>query len=89
MLETILSKCDKRNNRHECKQCADCSYDTYCEKCLDFIHNPSHAPDGAPERKYDCTHMADVYTCKYSCRYASEIIYAVEQLKGLADVTNL
>ena len=70
MLETILSKCDKRNSQHGCEQCADCSYDTYCphdcEKCLDYIHNPSHAPDGAPERKYDCTHMANVYTCKYS-----------------------
>ena len=69
MLETILSKCDERNDRHGCEQCVDCSYDTYCphdcEKCLDYIHNPSHAPDGAPERKYDCTHMANVYTCKY------------------------
>ena len=50
MLETILSKCDKRNSQHGCEQCADCSYDTYCphdcEKCLDYIHNPSHAPDG-------------------------------------------
>lgn len=88
MLETILSKCDERNDRHGCEQCADCSYDTYCphdcEKCLDYIHNPSHAPDGAPERKYDCTHMANVYTCKYSCRYASEIVYAVERLKDLS-----
>lgn len=93
MLETILSKCDKRNDRHRCEQCADCSYDTYCphncEKCLDYIHNPSHAPDGAPERKYDCTHMANVYTCKYSCRYASEIVYAVERLKDLSNLTDL
>lgn len=93
MLETILSKCDERNDRHGCEQCADCSYDTYCphdcEKCLDYIHNPSHAPDGAPERKYDCTHMANVYTCKYSCRYASEIVYAVERLKDLSNLTDL
>ena len=93
MLETILSKCDKRNDQHGCEQCADCSYDTYCphdcEKCLDYIHNPSHAPDGAPERKYDCTHMANVYTCKYSCRYASEIVYAVERLKDLSNLTDL
>ena len=58
MLETILSKCDERNDQHGCEQCADCSYDNYCphncEKCLDYIHNPSHAPHGAPERKYDC-----------------------------------
>ena len=28
MLETILSKCDERNDRQGCEQCADCSYDT-------------------------------------------------------------
>lgn len=93
MLETILSKCDKRYEEPIDEQCADCSYGDHCphdcEKCLDFIHNPSHAPDGAPERKYDCTHMADFYTCKYSCRYASEIIYALERFKDLPTVKNL
>ena len=78
MLETILSKCDKRYEEPIDEQCVDCSYGDHCphdcEKCLDFIHNPSHAPDGAPKRKYDCTHMADFYTCKYSCRYTSEIM---------------
>ena len=61
MLETILSKCDKRYEEPIDEQCVDCSYGDHCphdcEKCLDFIHNPSHAPDGAPKRKYDCTHM--------------------------------
>lgn len=93
MLETILSKCDERNDQHGCEKCADCSYVNYCphdcEKCLDYIHNPAHAPAGAPERKYDCTRMANVYTCKYSCRYASEIVYAVEQLKDLSNLTDL
>lgn len=93
MLERILSECDKRNNQRGCEQCTDCSYETYCphdcEKCLDYIHNPSHAPNGAPKRKYDCTHMADVYTCKYTCRYASEIVYAVERLKDLSNLADL
>lgn len=93
MLETILSKCDKRYEQPIHEQCADCSYGDYCphdcEKCLDYIHNPSHARDGAPERKYDCTHMADFYTCKYSCRYASEIIYAIERFKDLPAVKDL
>lgn len=92
MLETILSNCDKRYEKpHE--QCADCSYGAFCqhdcEKCLDFIHNPSHAPAGAPERKYDCVHMANMYTCKYSCRYTSEIIYALERCRDLHDITEL
>lgn len=90
MLETILSKCDARYERPDCEQCVDCSYGGCCprdcEKCLDYIHDPSHAPDGAPERKYDCIHMADVYTCKYSCRYTSEIMYALERCISLHDL---
>ena len=78
MLQTILSKCDERYDAN-CDQCFDCSYGEHCphdcEKCLDYIHNPGHAPEGAPERKYDCAHMADFYTCKYACRYTSEILY--------------
>lgn len=93
MLENILSKCDERNRLHKCTKCEYCSYDKYCphncEKCLDYIHYPQHAPKGAPERKYDCIHMADVYTCKYSCRYASEIVYAVERLKDLSNLREL
>lgn len=69
MIETILSKCDNRYDEKEGEQCEDCSYGEYCphdcKKCLDYIHNPRHAPIGASERKYDCTHMADAYTCKY------------------------
>ena len=87
MLNKILSRCDARYEKPENEQCEDCSYGECCphdcEKCLDFIHDPSHAPEGAPDRKYDCTHMADFYTCKYSCRYASEIMYALELCKDL------
>lgn len=90
MIETVLSNCDNRYEKPECEQCEDCSYGSFCphdcEKCLDYIHNPSHAPTGSPERKYDCTHMANVYTCKYSCRYTSEIMYALERCRDLHDV---
>lgn len=87
MLNKILSRCDARYEKPENEQCEDCSYGECCphdcEKCLDYIHDPSHAPEGAPDRKYDCTHMADFYTCKYSCRYTSEIMYALELCKDL------
>lgn len=33
--------------------------------------------------------MANVYTCKYSCRYTSEIVYAVERLKALFNLADL
>ena len=84
MIQTILSNCDRRYDVN-CTHCVDCSYGEYCphncEICLDYIHNPRHALEGAPRRKYDCVHMADVYTCKYVCRYTSEIIYALKRFK--------
>lgn len=74
-------------------ECLGCTYEENCpgdcEICLDYIHNQSHAPNGAPERKYDCVHMADVYACKYSYRYTSEIIYALKRCKDLWNVNNL
>ena len=92
MLNTILSYCDARYET-DFEQCEDCSYGEYCphdcEKCLDYIHNPTHSKTGAPDRKYDCTHMADFYTCKYSCRYASEIMYAIERCVDLHKLQEL
>lgn len=90
LIDQILTNCKARYERHTCGKCENCSFVEYCpqdcEKCLKYIHNPSKAPAGAPSRKYDCTNMADFYTCKYSCRYASEIIYA---LKGCLDLQNI
>jgi hypothetical protein len=90
IIDTILSACDNRYKKRGIQRCSDCSYEGYCpsscEKCLGFIHTPTSAPEGAPERKYDCSHMADFYTCKYSCRYTSEIIYALQRFKDLANL---
>ncbi len=90
LIDSILTECNNRWSSHSCGTCSDCTYGDFCprscEKCLDAIHNPRHAQAGAPDRKYDCTHMADFYTCKYSCRYTSEIVYALGRLR---DLTNL
>lgn len=58
MITEVLTACDKRyqgNARGE--KCGQCTYGDFCpsdcEKCLDFIHTPSHAEPDAPERKYD------------------------------------
>lgn len=89
LIHKILDKCIKRYEKPECEQCEDCSYGECCphdcEKCLDYLHNPGHAP----ERKYDCVHMADFYTCKYSCRYASELMYAIQRCKDLRNIKEL
>lgn len=93
LIYEILEKCINRYEKPECEQCEDCSYGEYCphdcEKCLDYLHNPKHAPQNAPERKYDCVHMADFYTCKYSCRYTSELMYAIQRCSGIQNVDEL
>lgn len=94
MIQSLLESCDSRyKSTQHCNSCSDCSYQEHCphncEKCLDYIHNPSHAPDNAPDRKYDCVHMADYYVCKYACRYTSEMIYALRRLIDLSHKPSL
>lgn len=93
LIHEILDKCIDRYKKPECEQCEECSYGYYCphdcEKCLDYLHNPNHAPTNAPERKYDCIHMADFYTCKYSCRYTSELMYSIQRCKDLRNIKEL
>lgn len=90
MITEVLLLCNNRflAEKHK-KPCTNCTYNGFCpndcENCLDYIHTPSHAPDGAPRRKYDCPNMADFYTCKYSCRYTSELIHALCRLKDLSN----
>jgi hypothetical protein len=90
MIEKVVSACDTRfKERNHKNACAECTYLEFCpnncEKCLDFIHTKEHAPVGAPDRKYDCKRMADFYVCKYSCRYTSEMVYALRKLRGLSN----
>jgi len=82
LIDRIIEFCDVE---YQEKDCRDCSYgrfcpDERCDRCLHYIHTPSAAP--AP-RQYDCPNMANFYTCKYSHKYTSELIYALEQLKDL------
>lgn len=83
MIYSVQEKCDERQKNRK-NHCFRCDYLEFCQgdcqNCLDHIHNPNHAPKGAPPRTYDCPHMADVYTCKYACRYTSEIVYALRRL---------
>lgn len=87
----ISKKCNDRNvTRTECEQCAGCTYGANCPHdcatCLQYIHFPDRAPE---RRQYDCTHMADYYYCKYSFRYASEIVYGLRQIADIKDKRNL
>lgn len=91
LLYELVEKCNDRNEGvsvHE--QCADCTYGESCPHdckiCLEYIHYPQRAPH---IRKYDCSHMADNYYCKYSFRYASEIVYGLRQFAEIKNKDNL
>lgn len=93
LISNVIKKCKERYDKKECKHCKDCSFGNYCpnncEVCLDYLHFPAHVPDDAPKRKYDCVHMADFYTCKYSCRYTSELMYAIKKCSDICNIDEL
>ena len=91
LIDEIIKFCDneyKKLNHETC--CDNCTYKTNCphrcDRCLHYIHTPSAAP--AP-RKYDCRNMAFYYTCKYSYKYMSELVYAFKQLNAFKEKDQL
>lgn len=91
MIDSLLMACDQRFQRERHGQkCHNCTYGGFCpnaececERCLELVHFPTRVAEGAPPRRYDCTHMADYYVCKYACKYVSELIYAFQCLIDL------
>lgn len=81
LLYELVEKCSLRDE-YRCihEQCGDCTYGNNCvhdcKECLKYVHFPTTAP---AVREYDCVHMADCYYCKYAYKYASEIVYGLEQ----------
>lgn len=88
LIAAVTSYCHEQYQSKE--SCSECTYKEHCpgrcDRCLHYIHTPTEAP--AP-RKYDCPNMANFYTCKYSYRYMSELVYAFKQVKDLMDKSNL
>ncbi len=55
-----------------CKSIKLCGGD--CKECLDDLHyHINHI-----KKDYDCEHLLDFYVCRYSYKYCSEIMYALE-----------
>ncbi len=91
LIYELVEKCNMRNESKIIqKQCEGCTYGDECphdcKKCLEYVHFPNRAPE---MRHYDCVHMADCYYCKYSFRYASEIVYGLKQFADIRKKDNL
>ena len=54
-----------------------------CSNCLHEIHFPEKYSDRCD---YDCVKLIDFYVCRYTHKYASEILYLIERSRILNDM---
>ena len=91
LIDDLVYECDDRysKNKDSC-QCEACRCETCiqvnCAKCLKKIHFPQNERE---KRTYDCVNMADYYYCRYSYRYASEVVYGLRQFRDIMNTETL
>ena len=77
LIDEIVSFCHEELQNTECHGCQNaimCRGD--CKNCLDDLH--FHRNQIRDE--YDCERLLDYYVCRYSYKYCSEMIYALESV---------
>lgn len=81
LMEDLVIFCNKEYQNSECYPCTakkmcnvECGIN--CKDCLDDIH--WHRNEYRDE--YNCERLLDYYVCRYSYKYCSEIIYALDEL---------
>ena len=75
LIDEIVDFCDNEYSSYECTGCHKhhlCQQD--CKNCLDDLHYHKNRI----RTDYSCEHLLDYYVCRYSYKYCSEIIYALE-----------
>lgn len=81
---TLHTNC---NSSPRCKQCnhpaAECSGD--CGDCLYQIHFKPN--DEEARHLYNCKNLTNFYVCRYSAKYASELIYALRKCTPLKNAS--
>lgn len=91
IINKLVSKCDERysfamrNRQCDVNKCEN-HRESSCYECLKEIHYPR---SGAPKRTYDCSTMADYYYCRYSYRYASEIVRGLLHFNDIKNTRKL
>lgn len=77
LINKVVSFCDKEYQTHICQGCAnEASCKNDCKNCLDDLHY--HINNIRDD--YGCEHLLDYYVCRYSYKYCSEIIYALNNI---------
>ena len=81
LIDDLIEYCDEQYQNGICEACTamdsctrDC--DGNCKNCLDDIHFHYNQR----RTQYNCSRLLNYYVCRYSYKYCSEIIYALNQL---------
>ena len=77
LIDEIVGFCHSELHNTECHGCKSfsvCNND--CKACLDDLHFHRNII----RDDYDCIRLLDYYVCRYSYKYCSEIIYALESV---------
>jgi len=89
LIDYLIDYCDKEFQRKFTEEpCQTCHHPNdkcsgSCDSCLEEIHFPHSHPTG--KKEYDCNNLLNYYVCKYSYKYASEILYALNTLESLRE----
>lgn len=77
LIDDVVNFCNKEYQTHNCSECGNqmlCIHD--CKNCLDDLHYHRNKL----RTDYSCEHLLDYYMCRYSYKYCSEIIHALENI---------
>ena len=76
LLEQMIEYCDQMYSEYQCDECTGHACSHSCKECLDDIHFHRNRI----RSKYDCEKLLYYYVCRYSYKYCSEIIYALNMI---------
>jgi len=76
LLAQMVEYCDQMYSDYQCDECTGHNCTNNCKDCLDDIHFHHNRI----RSKYDCEKLLYYYLCRYSYKYCSEIIYALERV---------
>ena len=76
LLSKMIDYCNQMYSNCQCNECTGQNCTHNCKECLDDIHFHHNRI----RSKYDCEKLMYYYLCRYSYKYCSEIIYALERV---------
>lgn len=77
LIGEMVGYCDYMYSNSQCRVCTGLNCSHNCKKCLDDIHFHSNNI----RTKYDCERLLYYYLCRYSYKYCSEIVYALNEIE--------